>query len=105
MPKSRQISGWVMIAGIALLTQGCWDDEDEQLTLLGEGGCRITDGGAGDPVHHSGLSSEQCQDECFFQNGKCTAVEYNTNNSQCEIHHEHVVKFEGVKGVFCYVRN
>ena len=102
MRKVRHIIGWVVIAGVWLI-QGCW--ENEQFTLLGEGGCRLADGGEGGPVHLSELSSEQCQAKCSAEDGKCTAVEYNTNNGQCEIHSEAIVKFEGVEGVFCYVRN
>jgi PAN domain len=96
------IKGWVVIAGI-VVTQGCW--ENEQFTLLGEGGCRLADGGGGDPIYLAGLTSEQCQAQCFAENGECTAVEYNTNNRQCEVHSEPIVKFEGAKGVFCYLRN
>jgi hypothetical protein len=105
MPKARQISGWVVIAGVGLLGQGCWEDAQDRVTLLGEGGCRIADGGEGDPIHLSGLSSDQCQARCFDENGKCTAVEYNVNNGQCEIHSDPVVKYEGVEGVFCYLRD
>ena len=101
--KAREISGWVVIAGFALTAQGCW--EDEQVTSLGEGGCRIADGGGGVPVHFSGLSSDECKAKCFNGSGKCTAVEYNTNNGQCEIHSEPIVKYEEVEGVFCYRRN
>ena len=101
--KARQIGNWAVIAGIALIAQGCW--EDEQATLLGEGGCRTADGGEGSPIHLAGLSSDECQARCFEENGKCTAVEYNTHNSQCEIHSDTIVKYEGVEGVFCYRRN
>jgi PAN domain len=103
MPQSRQIAGWVIIGAVALIVQGCW--EDEQLSLLGEGGCRLADGSTGDPMYLSGLSSDQCQAECLGEDGKCTAVEFNTNNGQCEIHSEPIVKYESVQGVFCYVRD
>jgi PAN domain len=91
-----------MIAGVCMI-QGCWDND--QYTLLGEGGCRLADGREGGPVHLSGLSSEQCQAKCSAEDGKCTAVEYNTNNGQCEIHSGPIVKFEEFDGVFCYVRH
>ena len=103
MPKAREIRGWAIIAGAVLMAQGCW--EDERVTLLGEGGCRIADGSQGTPTYVSGLSSDQCQAECFNENGNCTAVEYNTNNGQCEIHSEAIIKYEAVEGVFCYLRN
>lgn len=102
MPNARWIKGCLVIVS-AVFIQGCW--EDEQFTLLGEGGCRLADGGEGTPVYLAGVSSEQCQAECSDQNGACTAFEYNTNNSQCEIHAEPIVKFEGVEGVLCYLRN
>jgi hypothetical protein len=92
----------VVIAGVWMI-QGCW--ENEQFTLLGEGGCRLADGGEGTPEYLSGLSSEQCQAQCSAEDGQCTAIEYNTNNGLCEIHSEPIVKFEGVEGVFCYLRN
>jgi PAN domain len=102
MPDARYIRGWAMIAGV-LMIQGCW--EDEQFTLLGEGGCRLADGSEGEPKYLTGLTSEQCQAECSADNGGCTAVEYNTDGGLCEIHSGPIVKFEGVEGVFCYVRN
>ena len=101
MPNARYISGWVMIVGVVLL-QGCW--EEEQFTLVGEGGCRLADGGEGAPTHLAGLSSDECQAECSDENGKCTGVEYNSNSSHCEIHFEPIVEFEEVEGVFCYTR-
>jgi PAN domain len=100
-----QIAGGFVLAGVAPLVQGWSKGEQDQLALLGEGGCRLADGGEGNPVHLAGLSSERCQAECISQNGKCSAVEYNTNNGQCEVHSEPIVKFEAVEGVFCYLRN
>jgi hypothetical protein len=91
-----------MIAGVWLI-QGCW--ENDQLTLLGEGACRLADGSEGAPESLSGLSSEQCQAQCSAEDAQCTAVEYNTNTGLCEIHSEPIVKYEEVEGVFCYVRN
>jgi PAN domain len=102
MPNPRWIKGCLVIISV-LMIQGCRDDE--QFTLVGEGGCRLADGGEGGPVHLAGLSSEQCQAECTAENGKCTAFEYNTNNGNCEVHSEPIVKFEAVAGVFCYLRN
>ena len=103
MPKSRYVARWLVMSGVALMLQGCWDDE--QLTLLGEGGCRITDGSEGEPIYVSGLSLDQCQAKCFNGTPNCTAVEYNTNNGQCEVHSDPITKFEVVEGVFCYQRN
>ena len=102
MPATRWISGCLAIVS-GLMIQGCWDEE--QFTLLGQGGCRLADGGEGSPIHLAGLSSEQCQAKCSAENGGCTAFEYNTSNGQCEIHGKQIVKFEGVDGVFCYLRN
>ena len=102
MPDVRYITGFVLIAAV-LMIQGCWDND--QFTLLGEGGCRTTDGGDGSPLYFAGLSSEQCQARCSAENGGCTAFEYNTHKSQCEIHGKQIVEFEGVDGVFCYLRN
>ena len=103
MPPERWIKGCLVIV-LAVMIQGCWSEE-QQFTLLGEGGCRLSDGGEGEPVYLIGLSTEQCQAECSSENGKCSAVEYNTNNGQCEVHSAPIVKFEKVAGVFCYQRN
>src|SRR5687767_7530802 len=100
-----QIAGGFVLAGVAPLMQGWSKGKQDQLALLGEGGCRLADGGEGSPVHLAGLSSEQCQAECTGENEKCTALEYNTNNGQCEVHSGPIVKFEAVDGVFCYLRN
>ena len=99
------VTGGSVLARVAPLVQGWSKGEQDQLTLLGEGGCRLADGGEGHPVHLAGLSSEQCHAECTSENGKCSAVEYNTNNGNCEVHSEPIVKFEGVEGVFCYLPN
>ena len=103
MPDARYIAGCVLVVAVTML-QGCWDDE-RQFTLLGEGGCRTTEGGDGNPVYFAGLSSEQCQAQCSAENGGCTAFEYNSTNSLCEIHEQAIVKVEGVDGVFCHLRN
>ena len=103
MPDSRCIARWLAITGVALMLQGCWDDE--QLTLLGEGGCRSADGSEGNPTYVSGVSIDQCQSKCFNGQANCTAVEYNTNNGQCEVHSDPIIKHEEVAGVFCYRRN
>jgi hypothetical protein len=105
MPKARPFAGWLVIAGVALSVQGCWESEQKDLTLLGEGGCRIADGGEGRPIYIKGVSLDECEAKCFDGDGKCTAVEYNTNNSQCEIHSQPITKYEKVGGVFCYTRS
>jgi hypothetical protein len=100
-----QVAGGFVLAGVAPLVQAWSQDEQDQFTLLGEGGCRLADGGEGNPVHLAGLSYEQCQAECTSENGECSAVEYNTNNAQCELHSGTIVKFEEIEGVFCHLRN
>jgi hypothetical protein len=100
-----QIAGGFVLAEVAPLVQGWSKGEQDQLALLGEGGCRLADGGEGNPVHLAGLSYEQCQAECTSENGECSAVEYNTNNGQCELHSGTIVKFEEIEGVFCHLRN
>ena len=49
MLKSGRIGLWCAIVGVALAAQGCRDDGQDRLTLLGEGGCRTADGGEGTP--------------------------------------------------------
>lgn len=104
MPKARQVAGGLVIAGIALMMQGCWEDEQDRLILLGEGGCRTADGSEGAYITISAVSFNQCEAKCFDVNGQCTALEYNTNNSNCEIHSAPITSFEEVTGVSCYQR-
>ena len=40
MFKVRQAGFGLVIVGIALTAQGCWEKDEDQLTLLGDGGCR-----------------------------------------------------------------
>ena len=103
MLKVREVWVWLAIVGIAFAVQGCWGSEQDQLTLLGDGGCRIADGGAGDPTYFSGLSQDECKAKCFDGTGPCVAVEFNANNGACEVHSEPITKFEKVEGVTCYV--
>lgn len=104
MPKPSQMSSWVVIAGVALIAQGCWEDEQDRFALLGEGGCRTSGNIDGNHVVISGVSFEQCQARCLDENGHCTAVEYNTNNNACEIHSDTITTFEKVQGVSCLKR-
>jgi len=90
------------IVGVALAAQGCWDDGQEKLTLLGEGGCRAADGGHGDPRTVPVASAEDCEAQCFAEATPCVAVEYSSNNGACEIHREQITRFEHVEGVVCY---
>jgi hypothetical protein len=103
MVEKRHIWICLVVAGIALAVQGCWEDKPDELTLLGEGGCRTADGGEGDPRYVSGLSLDACKAECFNGDVSCAAVEYNANNSNCEVHSGQITKFEDVEGVSCYV--
>lgn len=103
MSKARQLAGWLMITGFALVVQGCW--EDEQMTLVGEGGCRMADGGHGKYLTVSAESLDQCEARCLATNGECAGFEYNSNNNACEIHYEPIATFENVAGVFCYRRS
>jgi hypothetical protein len=103
MLKVKKIGLWVALLGIALTTQGCWEDDEDQLTLLGDGGCRTADGGTGEPAYLSGMSLEECKAQCFNGKESCTAVEYNANNSMCEIHSDPITTYEKVESVACYV--
>jgi PAN domain len=102
MPKARRVGLWLAIVGFALAAQGCWDDGQESLTLLGEGGCRAADGGEGGPSTIQVASTEECEAQCFTEETPCAAVEYNSNNGACEIHREPIARFEQVDGVACY---
>lgn len=96
-----RVGVWFAIIGIALMMQGCRDEN--QLKLLGEGGCRTADGGEGEPTYLSGMSLEECKTQCVGENGPCAAVEFNANNGNCEVHLQPITKFEAVEGVACYV--
>ena len=88
MPKSMRVGLWLGIGCLALAVQGCWDDGQESLTLLGEGGCRSADGGYGDPQTVKVASAEECEALCFAGETACAGVEYNGNNGACEVHRE-----------------
>jgi hypothetical protein len=99
------VAGGFVLAGGAPLVQGCsQDDPPGELALLGEGGCRTADGGQGTHTTISAVSFDQCEEKCLATNGQCTAFEYNSNNSDCEIHSEPITLFEEVAGVSCYRR-
>jgi hypothetical protein len=103
MPKAGKIGLWIMMVGIALVAQGCWDEQPAGLALLGNGGCRMADGSEGRPTTIGAESPDECQAQCFTGETACVAVEYNANDSRCEVHHEPITKFEKVEGVACYV--
>jgi hypothetical protein len=102
MPKAGRMGLCLAIVGLALATQGCWDDGDEHLTLLGEGGCRTADGGHGDSSTIETTTVEDCQTGCFAGDAPCAAIEYNANNGMCEVHRQPIASFEHVAGVACY---
>jgi hypothetical protein len=103
MLKMRQVGiGW-MIVGIALTVQGCWEKDEDQLTLLGDGGCRAADGDGGSPAYISGMSVEGCKQHCFENGEACSAVEFNSGNGLCEVHADAITRVEPVEGVACYV--
>jgi hypothetical protein len=101
MLKARRIGRWLVIVGVALAAQGCWE-EQERLTLLGEGGCRTADGGHGDSWTVKAGSAEECEAQCSAGGTPCTAVEYNSNDGACEVHRAPIARFEHVAGVACY---
>ena len=105
MRKAKQIGPWLAVGAIVLALQGCWGDEQDQLTLLGDGGCRTADGGDGEPQYVSGLSLDACKARCGDGGDTaCTAIEYNTGNGICEVHSKPITIFNAVDGVACYVR-
>ena len=103
MFKVRQAGFGLLIVGIALTAQGCWEKDEDQLTLLGDGGCRAADGGEGSPTYIAGMSLEGCKQHCFENGEPCTAIEFNSNNSMCEVHSGSITQVEPVEGVACYV--
>jgi PAN domain len=104
MPKAGRSAVWIMMVGVALVTQGCWEEEPGGLALLGDGGCRMANGSEGTPTTIGVQSSDECQAKCLTDGAApCVAVEYNANSSSCEVHREPITKFEKIEGVACYV--
>ncbi len=103
MLKVRQVAVWFAIVGIALAAQGCWDNDEDRLTLLGDGGCRTADGSEGNHTVISQESQEACKARCFVGDEPCTAVEFNANNGNCEVHSRPITKIEALEGVTCHV--
>jgi hypothetical protein len=102
MPKIGQIGACLAVVGIALAVQGCWGEDEQRLTLLGDGGCRTAEGGEGNQVPVSVASVDECKAKCFNENGSCAAVEYNASSDACEIHSAPITTYEQVDGVECY---
>ena len=103
MTKAFRAVFWITVVGIALAAQGCWDDQPDGFTLIGEGGCRTADGGDGKPEYVSGVTMETCAAQCRAAKEQCVAFEYNAKNSNCEIHHQPITKVAEAAGVSCYV--
>jgi PAN domain len=103
MLKAGQVGVRLAVLGIALMVQGCWENDEDQLTLLGNGGCRAADGSHGAFVTVSQESQDACKAQCFTATEPCTAVEFNSTNGHCELHSQPITKFEKVEGVACYV--
>jgi hypothetical protein len=103
MFKVRRVGFGLVIVGMALTVQGCWEKDEDQLTLLGDGGCRTADGGDGSPTYIAGVSLEGCKQRCFANGEPCAAIEFNANNGMCEVHSQDMTRVEPVSGVACYV--
>lgn len=103
MRKAKHLAAWLAVVGFALVVQGCEKDKEDRLTLLGDGGCRTDDGGDGQPQYIPGLSLDACKAQCFATDTPCTAIEYNTNNSNCEVHSQPITRFAETAGVACYI--
>ena len=103
MFKVRQVGVGLVIIGIAVTVQGCWEKDEDQLTLLGAGGCRTGNGDNGSRTYISGLSLEECKQHCFENDQPCSAIEFNSNNNKCEVHSGAITRVEAAKGVACYV--
>jgi PAN domain len=103
MREAKHIATWLAVVSLVLAVQGCWGDQQDRLTLLGNGGCRTADGGDGNPKYIPGLSLDTCKARCFETDTPCTAIEYNTKNSNCEVHSQPITRFAETKGVACYV--
>jgi hypothetical protein len=99
----RHVGFGLVIVGMALTVQGCWEKDEGSLTLLGDGGCRTADGGDGSPTYIGGLTLEDCKQRCFANGEPCAAIEFNANNSMCEVHSQDMTRVEPVDGVACYV--
>jgi PAN domain len=82
---------------------GLLGKDEDQLTLLGDGGCPTADGREGEHTAVSQASDDACKAQCFVANEPCRAVGFNSNNGNCEIHSEPITKYEKVDGVACYV--
>jgi hypothetical protein len=98
------VAGGFVPAGVASLAQGCAQGEQDQLTLLGEGGCRTANGAQGAHTTIAAVSLDQCKEKCLDLDGMCTALEYNSDNNNCEIHSESITSFAQSAGVSCYKR-
>jgi hypothetical protein len=101
MIETKRLSFCFGVVSMALLVQGCWE-EDEQFSLLGSGGCRTTDDRQGAYTTISGLSLEECRAQCSRTNGRCTAIEFRAEDGNCELHSDPITKFEPREGVACY---
>jgi PAN domain len=103
MGKAAQISAWLAVVVLAFALQACGDDKQDQLTLLGNGGCRTADGGDGHPKYVAGLTLDACKAQCLQANSSCTAIEYNSAKNNCEIHSQPITQVAATDGVSCYV--
>jgi hypothetical protein len=103
MFKVRHVGFGLVIVGMALTVQGCWEKDEDRLTLLGDGGCRTADGGDGSPTYIAGVSLEGCKQHCFANGAPCAAIEFNAKNNMCEVHSKAMTRVEPVEGVACYV--
>jgi hypothetical protein len=65
--------------------------------LIGAGGCRTADGGAGKIDRHRNVSLEQCKVMCLGVD-RCKAIEFNTKRGNCEVHYDNIVRSTGPGG-------
>jgi PAN domain len=103
MPEARHIGMWFAILGIALMLQGCWENEQDRFALVGDGGCRTADDRHGSQTTVTEITLAECRERCLEVNGACSAIEYTSSGGVCEIHSEPITKFESAEGVTCYV--